>query len=503
MNFDAITRFAADGILNSFLAGIGIAMLAWAVNRLFSRQGSGTRFVVWLLALLAIGIVPFAGNLASTNAAPKITSPSVLALPQSFATYLFVAWIIGATLGLLHVAHGLYRLRRLRATCTPVDLDQLDATSRAILNEACAPPAGVTDDRRICACRSGLLPSVGDRVGIHRPVTLCTSNAVRVPAAIGYFRPMVVFPTWALSELPPAELNAILLHELAHLRRWDDFTNLAQKIVKAIFFFHPAVWFIESRLTLEREMACDDAVLAASFSPRAYAESLVGLAEKSFLRRGVQLAQAAVSHVQQLKLRLAEILRKDKTQQGSARIGKPAVALMSLIGIISFYGVAHAPRLVAFSSDDQQIASAPTIAEHAIANDVDAQLRPVTLRYTVRPSSTPRADVLKAHTSANKHGAPRVAKKNELRVLRASVVMPVSALQSRSDGGALVASGASRWIAMPNDLQAAERPTAAPVLVVFHAQQFSADGPIFWRVTIVHLTPAQQRAITGGIAKQI
>ena len=130
---------------------------------------------------------------------------------------------------------------------------------------------------------------------------------------------MVVFPTWALSEIPTAELNAILLHELAHLRRYDDWTNLAQKLVKAILFFHPAVWFIESRLTLEREMACDDAVLAASYSPRAYAESLVGLAEKSFLRRGIQLAQAAVSHVQQLKLRLAEILRRDQVRQWAGK----------------------------------------------------------------------------------------------------------------------------------------------------------------------------------------
>ena len=244
-------------------------------------------------------------------------------------------------------------------------------------------------------------------------------------------------------------------------------------------------------------MACDDAVLAASFSPRAYAESLVGLAEKSFLRRGVQLAQAAVSQVQQLKLRLAEILRKDKAQQGSARIGKPAVALMSLIGIVSSYGIAHAPRLVAFSSGDQQIAPAPTIAEHAIANEVDAQLRPVTLRYTVRPSSTPIANVLKAHASANKHGAPRVTKKNELRFLRASVVNSTEMSNVRVDGPSNAPPPALLLSRLPMEIP------PAPVLVVFHAQQFGPDGPIFWRVTIVHLTPTQQRAITGGIAKQI
>jgi len=65
-----------------------------------------------------------------------------------------------------------------------------------------------------------------------------------------------------------------LLHEFAHLGRWDDWTNLAQKLVRTIFFFHPAVWWIEKRLSLEREMACDDVVLAETQNPRAYAECL-------------------------------------------------------------------------------------------------------------------------------------------------------------------------------------------------------------------------------------
>ena len=65
-----------------------------------------------------------------------------------------------------------------------------------------------------------------------------------------------------MQELSTLELNAILLHELAHLRRRDDWTNLIQKIVGALLFFHPAVWWIEKKLALEREMACDDLVLA-------------------------------------------------------------------------------------------------------------------------------------------------------------------------------------------------------------------------------------------------
>ena len=497
MSFDAVTRFAAAGILNSLVAGIAIALLAWAVTRLFSRQGSGTRFAVWFLALLAIAMLPFAGHFArASHAAAKVGAATAITLPQSFATYLFVAWIIGATLGLLHVAHGLYRLRRLRATCRPVDLSQFDANSRAVVADVGASSFSFFW-KKVC-------PELDAGVGMHRTVTLCTSDAVRVPAAIGYFRPMVVFPTWALSEIPPAEFNAILLHELAHLRRWDDFTNLAQKIFKAIFFFHPAVWFIESRLTLEREMACDDAVLAASFSPRAYAESLVSLAEKSFLRRGVQLAQAAVGHVQQLKLRLAEILRKDKPQQGSG-VGKPAVALMSLLGIVSAYGVAHAPRLVAFSSDVPQLAAASTPMPHTISNPMGTHLQPVNLNYRVRPSSTQISGALKVHSSVGNQNASREAKKNHLRVRRTSGVGATRTLQSRN---IFIASGGSRWDVAFREIQAAKRRTAAvdaptPVLVVFQAHQFGPDGPVVWHVAIVHLTSPQQLALTGGIAKQI
>ncbi len=99
-----------------------------------------------------------------------------------------------------------------------------------------------------------------------RPVKLCVSDRLRVPTAIGFTKPLVVIPSWTMEELSAAELNPILLHELAHLRRRDDWTNLVQKILGALLFFHPAVWWIEKKLALEREMACDDLVLASTTS---------------------------------------------------------------------------------------------------------------------------------------------------------------------------------------------------------------------------------------------
>jgi bla regulator protein blaR1 len=446
-------RLAAGGLLNSLVAGIGLAALAWLVARVAGRNSSSVRFVVWFVALMGIGMLPWAGSVVhssgSTGLAP---TTGAVTLPESLAYYLLVAWLFGVALGLTHVALGLFRLNRLRASCTPIDREKLDPALRATLDE----------------------------IQPQRRVLLCTSETVRVPAAVGYFRPRVVFPAWTLAEIPTPELNAILLHELAHLRRYDDWTNLVQKLVKAFLFFHPAVWFIESRLTLEREIACDDAVLAANFTPRAYAESLVSLAEKSFLRRGLQLAQAAVSHVQQLKLRLAEILRKDRAGKHGVGLKKPGLALLSGAFMVAACGVVHAPRLIAFSDNPEQTVAVASPSAAPRLSDV--RLEPVNLRYSgpVAPE--------------------RVVSKPLAKVPHHSVSKPRAAVVRQADADRdvpLDAFSRAKLVAV-----AQREPTAVPVLIVFESDQFGANGAFVWQVTMYRLTQTQQRIITGRIPKQ-
>src|SRR5271169_3815395 len=372
-NLNAIAQTSSLQIVDCLVEGTLIAVFAGLMSRMARRQNSGTRFARWFAALMAIAVVPFLGHALWPQAggiSASTLSPPPITLPVFWALYLFAAWAAIAGWSLLGVGRSLWHLHVLRNSCAPVDTTVLDARLQETLEHRRSTRAAV----------------------------LRTSAMVQVPTAIGLVRPAVVIPEWVMRELSPDELNQILLHELAHLRRYDDWTNLAQKIVKAIFFFHPAVWFIESRLTLEREMACDDAVLAASFSPRAYAESLVSLAEKSFLHRGVQLAQAAVSHVQQLKLRLAEILRKDRPSDAQRSTHKPAIALMSLAAIVTVYGFSHAPRLIGFSSDSPQTASADS---HSLSSAKASRLQPVNLNYTDRshPVSAPacKVTVQRAH----------------------------------------------------------------------------------------------------------
>ena len=123
----------------------------------------------------------------------------------------------------------------------------------------------------------------------------------------------------------------------------------SRKILGALLFFHPAVWWIEKKLALEREMACDDLVLARTTSPRAYAECLVSLAEKSFLRRGLALAQAAVDRLRNVSLRVSQILDVDRPR--ATRVWRPAPVLVGGVSLVCLMALSHAPtRLVSFEN---------------------------------------------------------------------------------------------------------------------------------------------------------
>ena len=217
---------------------------------------------------------------------------------------------------------------------------------------------------------------------------MCTSERVRTPAAIGFFKPAIIFPPWTLQELSPAELNAVLLHELAHLRRWDDWTNLAQEILRALFFFHPAFWWIGRGLALEREMACDDFVLASNSNPRAYAQCLVSVAEKSFLRRGLALAQAVAGRMQQTTQRVMRILDGDRP--AATRIYKPALGLVAAFSAVCLIALPYAPKLVSFDASSAGFSESASrgVATPALDSLQGAKMIPAALHM---PGRIPRA----------------------------------------------------------------------------------------------------------------
>jgi beta-lactamase regulating signal transducer with metallopeptidase domain len=339
-NLNAIAQASTVQIVNCLVEGSLVAIFTGSVLGLMRRQSSVTRFAVWFAALMAIAVLPFFANSLGTHVAPSplaIAARPTLTLPGTWALYLFGAWVAIATWHLIGVGRGLWHLYQLRKSCVAIDPATLDTVLQNTLARSQSP----------------------------RQIALCTSDLTNVPTALGLVKPAIVIPAWVMRELSADELNQILLHEIAHLRRWDDWTNLAQKLVKALFFFHPAVWWIEKKVSLEREMACDDAVLAETASPRAYAECLAHLAEKTLIQRSLAFAQAALGKVHQTSLRVAQILDANRST-GKGRSWKPAVSLIAVFAMACVVGIARAPRLIAFSDSGTS-----PVAASAIDSSVD------------------------------------------------------------------------------------------------------------------------------------
>ena len=132
------------------------------------------------------------------------------------------------------------------------------------------------------------------RLHIAHHVRLLESTLVDVPTVIGWIKPVVLLPASALAGLSPQQLEAILAHELAHIRRHDYLVNLLQTLVETLLFYHPAVWWLSRRIRVERENCCDDLAVSLCGDPYTYAKALADLEElRGAARPQAFLAMAA------------------------------------------------------------------------------------------------------------------------------------------------------------------------------------------------------------------
>jgi beta-lactamase regulating signal transducer with metallopeptidase domain len=492
-----LARMSAQSMLNGVIEGFAIGLFAWLLLRVVGRRNSSTRFAVWFSALLAIAALPL------LSAAPSKASPASITVSSAWALDIFLLWAALAAVALVRVAVGLLQLRKLRASCTPIDVDVLDPALRKTLQE----------------------------FQTVRSVALCQSDRLQVPTAIGFVKPAVVIPSWAMQELSTPELNAILLHELAHLRRRDDWTNLAQKILKALLFFHPAVWWIENQLTLEREMACDDAVLAETANPRDYAQCLIAMAEKSFMRRSVALAQAAVNRMRHMSQRVSQIL--DANRPGATRVWKPAVYSLAAFFVACLASLPHAPELIAFEDRVPEVAVASAMpASSALATPTHSDAlapQPVAIDASFHPAEGRTPQIT---TSANRQNSgyeiqPRSISPKpqpaeyEMRNGASSPVPKHVALLMSQYPDHLTPEGTSSLVPQETEIKTGLQPRvqvtlaqltiadeAAPqaIFVVMQTTPHQQAGPTLWtlcvwRVTVVDLSrvPAEIRIPTKKI----
>jgi uncharacterized protein (TIGR03435 family) len=175
------------------------------------------------------------------------------------------------------------------------------------------------------------LGRLGARVGVSRPVRLLVSGLVQVPTVVGWLRPVVLVPAGALSGLPAEHLEAVLAHELAHIRRHDYLVNLLQGVAEALLFYHPAVWWVSGQIRAEREQCCDDVAVAVSGDALTYASALVEW--ESF--RPVHVNAGMAANGGSLTARLGRLLGQPRPPSRSG----PGVLASAILLVLAAYGV--------------------------------------------------------------------------------------------------------------------------------------------------------------------
>jgi GWxTD domain-containing protein len=195
------------------------------------------------------------------------------------------------------------------------------AAQRLRRNGVCAAIAPWPERMRLLA----------DKLKISKPVVLLESCLTAVPVVIGYFRPVVLLPLGLLTGLRPEQVEAILIHELAHIHRHDYLVNLLQRCVEGLLFYHPAVWWVSHIIRTERENCCDDVVVAMQGDAHGYAEALVTLEEKRWPRE-IALAANGGS--------LVNRVRRLLTGQQAPQTAIAPVVSVALLLVLAGVGIA-------------------------------------------------------------------------------------------------------------------------------------------------------------------
>ncbi len=303
----------------SWLASL-LLMLAWLGLKFCRVKAPVLRHHVWLVSLLAVAIMPIAGELVRQSHLPLPSSSAVgyaaqaphlvvdlasqsikqtdrLAPPIKNTAQLWfpsavngarlsmlVAWLAGLSLGATKLIIERVRLRRICRSAKPVSAAKLGIAERHLSN--------------------------------NHAVCMQLSRDVSSPIIYGVFRPRILLPADIAEWTCPAERRAMIEHELAHIERRDQLTNYFQTALTLIFFFHPLVRFACRQLSLERELACDTRVIAGGVSAEIYAEGLLKAVERGLTFQAAhQLNLFSTKEI--LERRIEMILGSDRASAGA------------------------------------------------------------------------------------------------------------------------------------------------------------------------------------------
>ncbi|MGO9339140.1 MAG: M56 family metallopeptidase [Terracidiphilus sp.] len=372
----ALAASAAVNLFSAIWEGAALAACVFFCLRLFPGLSAAARSFVWMnvfLLLLLLHVAPLFGVHSSAGSTSH-SAPLHLSLLWSFV--IAAIWVLLSLWRGAQLIASAIRLRGLVKGAVPV----------------------LTD-----AMMDGLLQIRSEAGKVRRSAELCSSEEVERPSVFGFFHPRILVPPALLDRLTSAELQQVVIHEMEHLRRADDWTNLLQKIALVLFPLNPALLWVERRLCTERELACDDSVLRSSCGRKAYAICLTHLAEYSMLRRSLSLVLGAWERQTELVRRVHRILRRPSESMSRKQTWALTGSLIAGV-LVCAVGLARSPQLVSFGPSAQPT-QAQLLAPTPNLRSVNAE------RFGAGQSGLPaHAEMVKAIMPQHRNPSMTVAK---------------------------------------------------------------------------------------------
>jgi TonB family protein len=261
-----IVHLLTTALLQFVWQGALAAASLWVALVVLRSRSANARYVVSGATLAVLAAAPFvSAALAYRRPMPAHQAPAiaaavareavlrVAALPSTDWMALAQAWILplwacGVFIFSLRLLWSYREVSALRRSGAPAEDSVIETVSR-----------------------------LAAKLGVERPVHVMLSPLAGSPSVVGWMRPVILLPVGTLFGLTPEQLEAVIAHELAHIRRYDYLVNVVQMLVETLFFYHPAVWWISRRIRIERELCCDDIAVASCGDAVSYARALTML----------------------------------------------------------------------------------------------------------------------------------------------------------------------------------------------------------------------------------
>lgn len=384
-----VAKIVTEALIHFVWQGALLMLILLIVVKMFSVTSARQRYLLSVFTLLMMGMAPCLTIVLSIEDVPRsrnsLSKEQVTAAESAvnavfpiggteadtgqstgwstnFESSILIGWLVGVAVLGTRLAFGFSITLWMRAATMPLSIEF---------------------EKRVISLSHRL------KLNAHQRVFSCSRIGQAV--AVGFVRPVVLIPAAWLTQLAPDVIEAVIAHELAHIRRWDLWINLIQRIIETLLFFHPAVWWLSRRIQLEREMCCDE-MAAECFDRATYARSLESVARMA--HGNLVLATSIIGEKKMTLLRrIRYVLGKGSHDTANNSWAAGALALIVPITVAAAFALTNVPKSSSVAMADDVKTN---VEQSNTANEVGLKELELKLENEVKSTQSALANEIKS-----------------------------------------------------------------------------------------------------------